>query len=193
MRLVSAVTKLVLPAIGCALALFVSPQLFAQSGIICPEKSFANLVANPAAPTGSAPLFSAVTTAAPGEEAAYKAFSKLKADNTDKRIQVGQAFVQKYPFGPFPEPVYSQLVFAEYQKQDFAKLDEYANKALALNPDDLKVLVLVGWVIPHAADAGSAQLDKAEKYEKHVLELLPAVVKPASMTDQELAATKSQY
>ena len=184
--------RLALAAIACALALFPSPQAFGQAYANCPKQVFANLLAKPSAPTGSAPLFSAATVT-PGEEAAYKAFSKLKPDNTDKRIQAGEAFVQKYPLGSFSESVYSQLTFAEYQKQDFTKMDKYADKALELNPDNLQVLVLVGWVIPHAADPDPAQLDNAEKYEKHVLELLPTVIKPAGMTDQELAAAKSQY
>ena len=192
MRVVSALERTALSAIACALALFASPQAFGQAYANCPKQVFADLVAKPAAPTGSAPLFSAVTVA-PGEEAAYKAFSKLKPDNTDKRIQAGEAFVQKYPLGSFSESVYSQLTFAEYQKQDFTKMDKYADKALELSPDNLQVLVLVGWVIPHAADPDPAQLDKAEKYEKHILELLPTVIKPAGMTDQELATAKSQY
>ena len=65
-------------------------------------------------------------------------------------------------------------------------MDECADKALALNPNDVTVLVFVGWVIPHSNDP-SAQLNKAENYEKRVLELLPAIVKPADMTDEELA------
>lgn len=192
MRLISAMKKIAFPAIGCALALFASPEAFGQAGIICPEKSFSDLVVKPTVSTGSASLSSSLTDS-PDEQAAYKAFSRLKTDNADKRIGAGEAFLKKYPLGPFSQIVYSRLTFAEYQQNNFIKMDEYANKALALNPDDLEVLVLIGWVIPHAADADPAQLEKAEKYEKHVLELLPTVVKTAGMTDQELTAAKSQY
>ena len=181
-----------LSAIACALPLFASPQAFAQGGAICPEKQYNNLIAKPVPPTGSAAP-SASAKIDPAEQAEYKAFFKVHADNTDKFIQVGDAFVQKYPNGPFSEAVYSQLSIAEYQNQDFAKMGEYADKALALNPDDATVLVFTGWVIPHSANSTPAQLNKAEGYEKRALELLPSLTKPVGMTDKEFAAAKSAY
>jgi tetratricopeptide (TPR) repeat protein len=187
----TAMKRLRVSAIGCALALLASPGAFAQGGVICPEKSFSELVAKPTLQSDSNPL-SAVKPSHDGV-AAYNAFAKLKPGDADKRIKVGEAFVQKYPSGPYSAAVYSGMVDVEYLKQNFAKMEEYADRALALNPADLKVLVLVGWVIPHAPNPTDAQLDKAEKYEKRVLELLPTVVKPAGMTDQEFASAKSQY
>src|SRR5271155_5006565 len=184
----------VLSAIACALALFASPHASAQGGPLCPQKLTSDLVAKPHNPTtgaSSGTLYAAAKVDS-REEAEYKAFFKLKADEIDRRIQFGDAFVQKYPNGPFTEAVYSQLSSAEYQKRDFNKMDEYADKALALNPYDVTVLVFVGWVIPHSNEP-SAQLDKAENYEKRVLELLPTVVKPADMTAAELATAKTQY
>jgi tetratricopeptide (TPR) repeat protein len=185
--------KFVLSVIACALALFASPHASAQ-GALCPLKGMSDLVAKPQIPTTGASSGTryAAAKADRREEAEYKAFFKLKADDIDRRIQLGAAFVQKYPNGPFAEAVYSQLTTAEYQKQDFNKMDEYADKALALNPYDVTVLVFVGWVIPHSNDP-FAQLDKAENYEKRVLELLPTIVKPAGMTAAELATAKTQY
>lgn len=191
MILKSAMKKLGLSAIACALLLFASPGAFAQGGTICPEKSFSELVAKPTLHSESNSPSSVKPSHA--EETAYKAFAQLKTGDADKRIKVGEAFVQKYPSGPYSAAVYSGMVDDEYLKQNFAKMEAYADKALALNPDDLKVLVLVGWVLPHGADPTPAQLNKAEKYEKHVLDLLPTVVKPAGMTDQEVVAAKSQY
>ena len=183
--------KLTLAVVACALALFVSPQTFAQSGAICSEKQMNDLLTKPIAPHSSASASAAKVD--PAEEAQYKAFFKLKPDNPDKRIQSGGAFIQKYPDGPFSEAVYSQLSISEYQKQDFDKMDDYAAKALALNPDDVTVLVFTGWVLPHSSSVSPTQLDKAEKYEKHVLELLPTLAKPADMTDREFATAKSEY
>jgi tetratricopeptide (TPR) repeat protein len=183
--------KMVLSAIACALALFVSPSAFAQGGAICPERELNNLLAKPAAPAGS-PAASALAKADRSEEASYKAFLKVKTENTNRLVQLGEAFVEKYPAGPYTEAVYSLLTTAEYRAQDFKKMDEYADKALALNPNDVTVLVFVGWVIPHSNDP-SAQLGKAERYEKRVLELLPDIEKPAGMTDAELDTAKSEY
>ncbi len=71
-----------------------------------------------------------------------------------------------------------------------------ADKTLAANPDDVTRLVLVGWVIPHNYDlndlAAESRLDKAEKYEKHALEVLATLPKPASMTDEQFAKVKAQ-
>lgn len=183
--------KLVLSVIACALALFASRPALAQGGELCPIKDQYNLINGPSKATRSGTL-SAAAKIDPREEAEYKAFFKMHVEDTNKRIEAGDAFVQKYPTGPFSEAVYSQLSTAEYQKQDFEKMDEYADKALALNPDDVTVLVFVGWVIPHSNDS-AAKLDKAEQYEKRVLELLPTIVKPAGMSTAELATAKSQY
>src|SRR5271163_1914776 len=111
----------------------------------------------------------AAPKADPEEEAAYKAFTDTKPEDPDKRIQLGEAYIQKYPSGKYLEPVYQGLTTAEYSKQDFAKMYADADKTLAANPDDVTVLVLVGWVIPHNYDpndlAAESQLEKGEKYE----------------------------
>jgi tetratricopeptide (TPR) repeat protein len=132
----------------------------------------------------------------PEEEAAYKAFFDTKPEEADKRIQLGDAYVQKYPTGKYEEPVYSGLTIAEYNKLDLAKMYADADKALALNPDDVNVLVLVGWVIPRKYDpndlAAESQLAKAEKYEKHALEVLVALPKPANLTEDQFAKVKAE-
>src|SRR5580692_5799012 len=113
----------------------------------------------------------AAPKADPEEEAAYKAFNDTKPEDADKRIQLGEAYIQKYPNGKYVAPVYSGLTVSEYSKQDFAKMYADADKALALNPDDVNVLVLIGWIIPRKFDpndlAADRTLDKGEKYEKH--------------------------
>lgn len=191
MKIESLREKMVLSAIACGLVLCAAPRALAQGGEICPIKDQYNLLTAPSNATRSGAV-SAVAKIDPREEAEYKAFFNMHVEDTNKRIEAGDAFVQKYPTGPFSEAVYSQLTTAEYQKQDFEKMDVYADKALALNPDDVTVLVFVGWVIPHSNDS-PAKLDKAEQYEKHVLELLPTLAKPAEMTDKEFALARSEY
>jgi tetratricopeptide (TPR) repeat protein len=132
----------------------------------------------------------------PEEEAAYKAFNDTKPEDADKRIQLGEQYVQKYPSGKYDAQVYERLTTTEYSKQDFPKMYADADKTLALNPDDVTVLVLVGWVIPHNYDpndlAAESRLDKGEKYEKHALEVLAALPKPANLTDEQFAKVKAQ-
>jgi tetratricopeptide (TPR) repeat protein len=143
--------------------------------------------------TAAAP---AAAKADPDEEAAYKAFSDTKPEDADKRIQLGEKYVEKYPNGKYDAQVYQGLTTAEYSKQDLPKMYADADKTLALNPDDVTVLVLVGWVIPHNFDpndlAAESRLDKGEKYEKHALEILATLPKPANLTDEQFAKVKAQ-
>jgi tetratricopeptide (TPR) repeat protein len=132
----------------------------------------------------------------PEEEKAFKAIADTKPGDADDRIQLGEAYIQKYPNGKYAEQVYAELTTAEYAKQDLPKMYSDSDKALALNPDDVTVLVLVGWVIPHnynPDDLGAEQrLDKGEAYEKHALTVLAAMPKPATLTDDQFAKAKAQ-
>jgi tetratricopeptide (TPR) repeat protein len=175
-----------------------APSSFAQyQQAPPPANSGSQSQAPPQTPKGGQPAPAlAAPKADPEEEAAYKAFTDTKPEEADKRIQLGEQYIQKYPSGKYLEPVYQGLTTAEYSKQDFAKMYADADKTLAANPDDVTVLVLVGWVIPHNYDpndlGAEGRLDKAEKYEKHALEVLAALPKPASMTDEQFAKVKAQ-
>jgi tetratricopeptide (TPR) repeat protein len=131
----------------------------------------------------------------PAEEAAYKAFFDAGPDAVDTRIQLGNDFVQKYPMSRYNESVYAGLVQAYYQKQDWKNFYTDADKALALYPDDVTVLTIVGWVIPHTfnpADPDALKsLDKAERYEKHAIEVIGAMPKPASLSEDQFAQSKA--
>lgn len=130
------------------------------------------------------------------ESAAYKAFYDTNPQDVDKRIQLGEEFVKKYPSGPYAESVYTGLVQAYYMKQNWQKFYAAADKALAINPQNADVLVTVGWVIPHMynpkdPDAGK-KLDKAEDYETRAIKGLAALQKPANLTDEQFQAEKAQ-
>jgi tetratricopeptide (TPR) repeat protein len=131
----------------------------------------------------------------PAEEAAYKQFYLSSPQDLDKRIRLGEAFVQKYPLSRYAESVYAALTRAYSAKQDWKNFYARADKALALNPDDAAVLVIVGWMIPHEYNPESADaaknLDEAERYEKHAMEIIPKMPKPANITDDQFAQSKS--
>ena len=130
----------------------------------------------------------------PEEEKAYKAFTDVKPDSFDQQIQVGEQYLQKYPTGRYTEKVYARLATAYFQKQQLDKMYAAGDKALASNPDDVTVLVLVGWVIPHNYDPNDPEaehrLAKAETYEKHALEVLATMPKPDGVTDEQFAKAK---
>jgi tetratricopeptide (TPR) repeat protein len=131
----------------------------------------------------------------PQEEAAYKAFYDSNPQDADSRIKLGEAFVQKYPMSRYAESVYAGLTHAYYAKQDWKNFYASGNKALALNPDDASVLVIVGWVIPHSLNPNdpnaSSDLGKAEQYEKHAIEVIGTMAKPVNMTDEQFSQTKA--
>jgi tetratricopeptide (TPR) repeat protein len=137
----------------------------------------------------------AVPKVDPAEEAAYKAFFEAGTGAEDTRIQLGNDFLQKYPTSHYVESVYAELVQTYYVKQDWKNFYSYGYKTIALYPDDVTVLTVVGWVIPHVynpADPDAAKnLDKAEQYEKHAIEVAGAMAKPPGLTDDQFAQSKA--
>jgi tetratricopeptide (TPR) repeat protein len=137
-----------------------------------------------------------VAPADPEEDKSYKAFTDAvaKTDAYDQQIQTGEQYLQKYPAGHYTEQVYARLVNAYLQKQQLDKMYAAGDKALSLNPDDVSVLVLVGWVIPHYYDPNDIEaerrLAKAEAYEKHALDLLAKLPKPDGVSDEQFAKSK---
>lgn len=134
----------------------------------------------------------------PKEEADYKALSLL-ADNdrsvADKKIQLSQQFLQKYPESRYEESVLNQQVTAYYTKQDWNDFYAMADKVIAKDPDDVDVLTIVGWVIPHLYNKddpdAEKKLDKAESYEKHAIDVIPMLPKPENLSDEQFAQAKA--
>ncbi|HXJ16050.1 MAG TPA: tetratricopeptide repeat protein [Candidatus Polarisedimenticolia bacterium] len=131
----------------------------------------------------------------PLEEAAYKAFYDASPQDADNRIQLGEDFLQKYPSSRYIESVHEGLTNAYYSKKDWKNFYAQADKALAIDPQNVDILVMVGWVIPHIINPNdpdaSEKLDKAERYEKQAIITMASLVKPANMTDEQFTATKA--
>jgi hypothetical protein len=126
------------------------------------------------------------------EEDAYKAYHS--APPGDAKTQLGEQFDEKYPASRYNETVEAELVNAYYDKQDWEKFYAMADKVTGKDPNNVTVLTLVGWVIPRIYDpndpSGAAKLDESEKYEKHALELMDTLTKPAQISDADFAAAK---
>jgi len=129
----------------------------------------------------------------PAEEAGIKAFNAATTD--DAKIQAGEDFEQKFPNSRYVGAVQGTLVTLYYNKQDWTKFYGEADKALAKDPDNVPVLTLVGWVIPRVYNANDPtepqKLDQSEKDEKHALELLAGMPKPAALTDDQFNQAKA--
>jgi tetratricopeptide (TPR) repeat protein len=125
---------------------------------------------------------------------AYQAF--LKERDAVKKIQKGRDFLRRYPKSPFEEQVDAALMDTYRTQADWKNEYDYGDKALALNPNDVDVLATVGWTIPHVFQPtdpdASEELDKAEKFAKHAIEVLTALPKPPDLDEQQFNAAKAK-
>jgi tetratricopeptide (TPR) repeat protein len=132
----------------------------------------------------------------PEEDAAFKAFDAVPMTDGAKKIQAGEAFVQKYPQSRYLAPVYSMLVKVYLAENQVQKMQEAGEKAVAIAPNDVQTLAILGQTIPRAWNASmanaAAQLDEAEKFSKSAIELTPTIPKPDGMTDQQFTLAKNQ-
>ena len=92
--------------------------------------------------------------------------------------------------------VYEEIAETYYSRRDLASFYSYSDRGISLFPDDVHLLTLTGWVIPHVFD-GSARsaagtLDKAEIYEKHAIEVMGKMPKPEALTDLQFAEFKTE-
>jgi tetratricopeptide (TPR) repeat protein len=130
------------------------------------------------------------------EQEDYDAFTRVKAEDLDKKIKLGQQFLGKYPNSKYTENVDVALMNAYYGKQDWQNFYSSADSALALKPDEVDVLVTVGWVIPHVYDPKDPDaeklLAKAEDYEKRAIPAIASMPKPDGMKDNQFSAFKVQ-
>jgi tetratricopeptide (TPR) repeat protein len=134
------------------------------------------------------------TQATKEQTTAYQAF--LKEQDPAKKIQMGNNFLQTYPKSPLDERVDSGMMEVYRAQQDWKDTYRLADKALALQPDDVDVLTTIGWTIPHVYDPNNPdaeqQLSKAETYSKHAIEVLSKMPKPPDMNDAQFAASKAK-
>jgi Tfp pilus assembly protein PilF len=126
------------------------------------------------------------------DQQAYDAFASETL--IDKKIQLGEEFDLRYPQSSRKADVDDQLVYLYYNRQNWPKFYAIVDIEIKESPNDLAVLRLAGWVIPHVYDptdpAEPPRLDKAERYEKHALALIAAMKKPSKMTDEDFEQEK---
>jgi len=129
----------------------------------------------------------------PREEDAFKKFHI--AEIPDKKVQLGEAFLNKYPLSHHAEDVYQELAEALYAKKDMADFYTYSDKGIKLFPDDVVLLTMSGTVIPRAYDHNDPnadqRLDQAEGYDKHAIEVVNSSARPANMSDKQFSDYKA--
>jgi tetratricopeptide (TPR) repeat protein len=127
-------------------------------------------------------------------DTAYKAF--LKEQDPAKKLDLGKNFARMYPDSALVESVDVNMMNVYETQKDWKDAYQYAGFALKLQPDDVDVLTSVSWTIPHVYDPNDPdadqQLNTAETYAKHAIEVLAKMPKPSGMKDDQFAATKAK-
>ncbi len=125
---------------------------------------------------------------------AYENF--LKQKDPAKKIQLGNSFLEKYPKGPFAERVDVGIMDVYRAQQDWKNSYAFADRALALAPDDVDVLTTIGWTIPHVYSPDDPDADqelaKAETFARHALDVMATMAKPPGMSDAQFAAARAK-
>jgi len=132
------------------------------------------------------------------EDAAYKAFQAVNSSDAAKKVETGEAFLLKYPESRYKSPVYGSLTYAYLQAGNTQKMQEYGEKEIALVPNDVSTLALLGQTLPRtlrgsASEPAAVQvLAKAEQFSKQAIEITPTLPKPENLTDEAFTSAKNQ-
>ncbi len=130
------------------------------------------------------------------EDVAYKAFQVVNPNDAAKKIETGEAFLQKYPESRYRSPVYGALTFAYVQVGNMQKMQEVGEKEIALTPNDVSTLALMGQTLPRSWKSSAPDamqvLAKAEQYSKQAIEIAPTLPRPENMTEEAFASAKNQ-
>jgi len=134
----------------------------------------------------------------PPEEAAEFKAVETELD-PDKGIALSEAYVKKYPQSPARSYIYAFEGNFYENKNDVVKSVEYAERSIALKPDNLMSLLEAAYAIPqpqftrlHGSDEES-QLDKAESYAKDALKAVDNLKKLPNEQDADFANRKNDY
>jgi len=130
------------------------------------------------------------------EEEAYRSFRAVSPEDPKKKVDLGEAFLKKYPASQYRPRVYSALVAAYLDTNQVQKMEETGDKELALNPNDVQVLAMLGQTIPRTIAASTPEpekrLDKAQQYSTRAIEGTLAFKKPEGFSEDEFERAKNQ-
>jgi len=132
------------------------------------------------------------------EDVAYKAFQAVNQNDAAKKIEAGEAFLLKYPETRYKSPLYGALTYAYLQTGNTQKMQEYGEKEIAIAPNDVSTLAILGQTLPRGLHGSTSTpeaqqvLAKSEQYSKQALEITPTLPKPENMTDEAFTSAKNQ-
>lgn len=129
------------------------------------------------------------------EEAAYKNVLAAQGGDPATIIPVSEDFITKFPTSKYVGGVYGMLTTAYYATGNTDKMFAAGAKALELDPDNIDVLALLAMAIPRRVKPTmpdyAQQMQKAETYARHTIELMPSLQKPTTVDDATFEKAKN--
>lgn len=132
----------------------------------------------------------------------YDAFNAMAQEkDPNKKIQLAEAFIQKFSTSDFKSLAYLNEMQAYYQLGKADEAVDSAKKVLDNDPDNLNALAFLSYVFPFtfkSADPNAAaQLSRADSDAHHGLDVLQKVQKPANAPqdqfNQEVATKRALF
>lgn len=134
-----------------------------------------------------------VAPATPEEESASKTVQQ--ATDPNKKTQLAEEFLQKYPQSRYRPIMYQTLVSGYFVTQQVPKMLDAGEKEIEMNPNDAPVLAVIAQTLARTynskAPDAAKQLDKAELYSKRAIEVIPTLPKPENLTDEAFNSAKN--
>jgi tetratricopeptide (TPR) repeat protein len=134
----------------------------------------------PSAPTTQAPVIKD-----PNEYNAYVGATQQKDPAAE--ISGLEAFVTQYP-NSIMKPQALEILMALYQQTNSPKVMDAAQRVLAVNPDNVKALVVLAYT-----ERATQKWAEAKQHAEHALEALPKWPKPDGVSDADFAKQKTQF
>jgi tetratricopeptide (TPR) repeat protein len=119
------------------------------------------------------------------QTALFQVVSQLAAPA--QKAALLERYATGFPDSPYAASAQSMVATAYQQAKDFAKMQQFAERILARDPGNISMLLLL------ADDGGERRvnLDKAEEYAHHAIDLLGKAAKPEDLSDEQWTQQKS--
>jgi len=130
------------------------------------------------------------------ENKAIKAFRDTPDGDADKKIQLGEEFINTYPQSRYRPEVVNWLARAYLIKVQVDKLQSEGDKEMALAPSNPILLAVLGSNLSRAVSPSTPNmekyLDSAEAYCKKSLEVMATAKRPDGLSESKFTEAKNQ-
>jgi tetratricopeptide (TPR) repeat protein len=130
------------------------------------------------------------------ENKAYKQFHGTPPSDADKKTQLAEDFIDKYPNSRYRSEAVGWLSTAYLAKGQLDKLAAEGDKEMALNPPNPASLAMIGSNLSRAVTPSTPNaqqhLDQAEQFCKKSLDTLATAQKPNDVSDEQFKQAKDQ-